>query len=581
MASKPRDELIPPHGKTWSFTQQQKHSKLPSADVVGKPIQLEDGRILYLAQSKASHPIETCPWMDIFNDKAIPNENEIELIIFDLSTGTIKMRTKIDTNDYKINIQQSVYTKDPKENQIYLINKNKELYTISIETKVKITKITDIDTENHWTDHPSNPQNFASIGTYNDHIVIAGAIPMNTKANTNLNRIHFIPFDMIKSNLHGTKLDIIDFGNEAVIQSVPDKNYILLMGGAIRREYSDTFIVHKDIRYCKIPNNDFKNKEWFGRRPYYLPKEMTSFGMIEINLKKTRYLVVFGGTVRHDQECDEYYSRKIYDTEKSDAVYALYLRKEFENMTGREIEKRIHKYRSRARENILRNIRQAFEQKHLKSSSDHRSLSQDDLYGCHGRWLHLRYKLPEKANYVAFYDRSIDEDNIHLITRDTLHHYTISYQELVDILDPSVMLKIARKRDGRRVYVNGTCTVLMPWTEQYKQIDTVRGKQMEEMEKGRQATRKREIIPFLCPPKYQYEYYKRILYVTALNEIYPSCLIQIILDYAWGDLDETDNNKFYESSVASVFKAILDDMISCGIILNEIEFDCEEVGRYS
>lgn len=107
------------------------------------------------------------------------NENEITLTIYDLITDEIKMEVKIDTSDYKIDLEQSVYIVDPnpKFNKLWLINKNKEIYTITIEHQPKITKITDIYSGNIIT-ADQNIKVFPSIGVYLGHIVVVGAVPL-------------------------------------------------------------------------------------------------------------------------------------------------------------------------------------------------------------------------------------------------------------------------------------------------------------------------------------------------------------------------------------------------------------------
>ena len=65
-----------------------------------------------------------------------------------------------------------------------------------------------------------------------------------------------------------------------------------------------------------------------------------------------------------------------------------------------------------------------------------------------------------------------------------------------------------------------------------------------------------EIIPFLCPTKYQYEYYKPLLTDSLLSK-YPSFVITETLDYVTGDLDQTEEHKFSESSVGCQLKHIM------------------------
>ena len=72
---------------------------------------------------------------------------------------------------------------------------------------------------------------------------------------------------------------------------------------------------------------------------------------------------------------------------------------------------------------------------------------------------------------------------------------------------------------------------------------------------------KDEKIPILCPTKYHIEYYKPLLQSSVLSK-YPAFMITSILDYVSGELDQTEEKKFYESPLANQLKFVLDRSVS-------------------
>eukprot|EP01084_Bolivina_argentea_P285702 489978_1 len=64
-------------------------------------------------------------------------------------------------------------------------------------------------------------------------------------------------------------------------------------------------------------------------------------------------------------------------------------------------------------------------------------------------------------------------------------------------------------------------------------------------------------IPFLCPPKYHYVYYKSLLYSTTSMYSQFDFLSSIILDFCCGELDFS--KQFFQSNTWNNIKAILND----------------------
>ena len=65
-----------------------------------------------------------------------------------------------------------------------------------------------------------------------------------------------------------------------------------------------------------------------------------------------------------------------------------------------------------------------------------------------------------------------------------------------------------------------------------------------------------DIIPFLCPPKYQFSYYHHLFASTVIMIKY-DFMLNIVLEFVCGDLDFSV--EFFQSSVWSKMKKVLDD----------------------
>ena len=215
--SSPTPKATTPNSKSkksvkTNFKTCKKIGKIPFDDIVGHPIQTNDG-IIFLSQKRMTQQEyeqmkqqqakqeeeednqtndeenndtdnkddDNENKQDIDEDlepPAIPaNEKSIKLNVYKFDSNELSKCIEIDSTNYLINIEKSVYTKHPKnDSNLYIINKNSQLLTISIEDSPKITKITDINAGNTVCEAPVDPKNFANISVYNDQLIILGAI---------------------------------------------------------------------------------------------------------------------------------------------------------------------------------------------------------------------------------------------------------------------------------------------------------------------------------------------------------------------------------------------------------------------
>eukprot|EP01084_Bolivina_argentea_P093767 168601_1 len=356
---------------------------------------------------------------------------------YNLKTKQMISSIEINTSPYKIDISNCVYCINTQNNSIYLINKNTQIFTISLTDNPSMTALNFIDSENNITEKQSKSKNNATITYYNNKVIVLGAIPkVSDDQKSSDTNIEYIAYDLTKMKQSCKELAITKFGKDCLIIEIKELERLILLGGRTFYGKTDIYIPSNLIWMCSINNITNKHKWLWG--PLYLPERMHSFGCVHLNLKEYRWLLLFGGTHinRKDKEAP------------MNSVYALYLGKTYEKLSFQELIQ--IGYEGTPRHKKLGRPPTG----PRKKDND---LQKNDVVtdiSLHGLWIKMKLILPQEANYDAFYNEHVDKDIIHLINKKNGNHYTIHVNELLQLLEKS---KLFRK-DG------GTAQKCQKWT---------------------------------------------------------------------------------------------------------------------